>query len=81
MAKSVVVLSTLDTKGRETAFLKEQIEHDGCRAVLIDPDHPVRLEGEMAARAAGTDGHSEGRRGIRACDWDHVRQADIGTPD
>ena len=27
MAKSVVVLSTLDTKGKETAFLKEQIEH------------------------------------------------------
>jgi uncharacterized protein (UPF0261 family) len=36
MTKSVVVLSTLDTKGRETAFLKEQIERDGCRAVLVD---------------------------------------------
>ena len=36
MAKSVVVLSTLDTKGRETAFLKEQIEAAGCKAVLAD---------------------------------------------
>jgi uncharacterized protein (UPF0261 family) len=36
MSKSVVVLSTLDTKGRETAFLKEQIEQAGCTAVLAD---------------------------------------------
>jgi uncharacterized protein (UPF0261 family) len=36
MTKSVVVLSTLDTKGRETAFLKEQIEKSGCKAVLAD---------------------------------------------
>jgi uncharacterized protein (UPF0261 family) len=36
MAKSVVVLSTLDTKGKETAFLKEQIEAAGCTAVLAD---------------------------------------------
>ncbi len=36
MSKSVVVLSTLDTKGRETAFLREQIEHNGCQAVLVD---------------------------------------------
>jgi uncharacterized protein (UPF0261 family) len=36
MSKSVVVLSTLDTKGKETAFLKEQIERAGCTAVLAD---------------------------------------------
>jgi uncharacterized protein (UPF0261 family) len=36
MAKSVVVLSTLDTKGKETAFLKQQIEKCGCQAVLAD---------------------------------------------
>jgi uncharacterized protein (UPF0261 family) len=36
MTKSVVVLSTLDTKGKETAFLKEQIERHSCKAVLAD---------------------------------------------
>lgn len=36
MAKSVVVLSTLDTKGKETAFLKQQIEAAGAKAVLVD---------------------------------------------
>ncbi len=60
MAKSVVVLSTLDTKGRETAFLKEQIEHDGCRAVLIDigvvgsPTIPADVTREQLAEAGGT---------------------------
>ncbi|MCC6492085.1 MAG: Tm-1-like ATP-binding domain-containing protein [Pirellulales bacterium] len=60
MAKSVVVLSTLDTKGRETAFLKEQIEKAGCRAVLADmgvlgaPTIPADLTREQLAEAGGT---------------------------
>jgi uncharacterized protein (UPF0261 family) len=60
MAKSVVVLSTLDTKGRETAFLKEQIERHGCKAVLADmgvvgkPTIAADLTREQIAEAGGT---------------------------
>ncbi len=60
MAKSVVVLSTLDTKGRETAFLKEQIERDGCQAVLVDmgvvgkPTIKADVTREQIATAGGT---------------------------
>jgi uncharacterized protein (UPF0261 family) len=60
MAKSVVVLSTLDTKGKETAFLKEQIERNGCQAVLADmgvvgkPTIPADLTREEIAKAGGT---------------------------
>ena len=60
MTKSPVVLSTLDTKGRETAFLKEQIEHDGCRAILCDigvvgtPTIKADVTREQLAEAGGT---------------------------
>ena len=60
MTKSVVVLSTLDTKGRETAFLKEQIERSGCQAVLVDmgvvgkPTIKADVTREQLAAAGGT---------------------------
>jgi uncharacterized protein (UPF0261 family) len=60
MPKSVVVLSTLDTKGRETAFLKEQIERSGCKAVLADmgvvgkATIPADISREQIAEAGGT---------------------------
>lgn len=60
MAKSVVVLSTLDTKGKETAFLKEQIGRDGCQAVLLDmgvlgkPTIKADVTREQVAEAGGT---------------------------
>jgi uncharacterized protein (UPF0261 family) len=59
MAKSVVVLSTLDTKGRETAFLKEQIEKHGCKALLADmgvvgaPTIQADITREQIAEAGG----------------------------
>ena len=34
--KTVVILSTLDTKGRETAYLRDQVESLGGRALLFD---------------------------------------------
>ena len=59
MAKTVAVLSTLDTKGQETAYLRDQIEALGGRALLIDigvigtPDVKADvLRGEVA-RAGG----------------------------
>jgi uncharacterized protein (UPF0261 family) len=36
MKKIIAVLSTLDTKGRESAYLREQIEALGARALLVD---------------------------------------------
>lgn len=59
--KSIVVLGTLDTKGEQLAFVKEQIETLGCRAVLIDTSTRDGSTGitpdiscEDVARAAGT---------------------------
>jgi uncharacterized protein (UPF0261 family) len=60
MPKSVVVLSTLDTKGRETAFLREQIERTGCRAILVDmgvvgqPTIAAEVTREQVAVAGGS---------------------------
>ena len=34
--KTVAILSTLDTKGRETAYLRDQIEKLGAKALLFD---------------------------------------------
>jgi uncharacterized protein (UPF0261 family) len=36
MGKTVVIVSTLDTKGEETKYLKEQIEKRGCQALIMD---------------------------------------------
>lgn len=34
--KNIVVLATLDTKGREAQYLREQIEKSGCDALVMD---------------------------------------------
>jgi uncharacterized protein (UPF0261 family) len=58
--KSVAVLATLDTKGREVAFLREQIERQDCRAVLFDmgvvgaPGIPAEVTRQAIAAAGGT---------------------------
>jgi uncharacterized protein (UPF0261 family) len=59
MTKAVVVLSTLDTKGRETAFLRDEIAHYGCQPVLVDigvvgqPTIPAEVTREQIAEAGG----------------------------
>jgi uncharacterized protein (UPF0261 family) len=59
MSKSVIVLSTLDTKGRETAFLRDEIARDGCTPVLVDigvvgePTIPADVNREQIAAAGG----------------------------
>ena len=35
--KSIVVLATLDTKGHEAQFLREQIEKSGDKALVVLP--------------------------------------------
>jgi len=45
--KTIVVLATLDTKGRETQYLREYIDGLGHRALVID----TSVTGALAARA------------------------------
>jgi uncharacterized protein (UPF0261 family) len=57
--KSIVVLSTLDTKGRESQFLREQIEGFGDKAILVDagvvgcPTATADVSREAVAEAGG----------------------------
>lgn len=58
--KTIVVLATLDTKGREAQFLREQIEKLGDRALLIDtgvvgaPAAQADITRQQVAEAGGT---------------------------
>jgi uncharacterized protein (UPF0261 family) len=58
--KTIAVLATLDTKGREAQFLREQIETLGDSALLIDtgvigtPATHADITREQVARAGGT---------------------------
>ena len=47
MAKTIALLATLDTKGREVAYIRDLIEARGHRALVID----AGLIGEPATRA------------------------------
>ncbi len=57
--KVIAILATLDTKGQETAFLKERVEALGARALLIDigvvgePGTAADLSREEVARSGG----------------------------
>ncbi|HHT46709.1 MAG TPA: UPF0261 family protein [Firmicutes bacterium] len=61
MDKTIVILSTLDTKGEETKYLREQIEKQGCRVLVIDigtrgtPSIPADITREEVLAAAGKD--------------------------
>ena len=58
--KTILVVATLDTKGTEVAFAKEQIENLGARALLIDagilgsPMIKADISREEVAAAAGS---------------------------
>ena len=60
MRKSVVLVGTLDTKGDQLVYLKEQIERHGQRVVVIDmgvlgePALPPTVDKHQVAAAAGT---------------------------
>ena len=59
-AKTIVVLATLDTKGREAQYLREQIEVLGSRALVMDsgvvgrPACRADITREEVAAAGGT---------------------------
>ncbi len=58
---TVVLLGTLDTKGAEYAYLREQMERNsGCEVIMVDagvlaePQTPADISRHEVARAAGT---------------------------
>ncbi len=58
---TVALLGTLDSKGKEYAFLRDQIEKSGCATIVInagvfsDPDYRVDYGRADVATAAGAD--------------------------
>jgi uncharacterized protein (UPF0261 family) len=60
MAKTIAILATLDTKGEEAGFLREQLAKLGSRALLVDlgvmgePAVRAGVSREEVARAGGT---------------------------
>lgn len=60
MTKTLAVLATLDTKGAEASFLREQIERLGSRALVVDmgvlgtPGASADVTREEVAAAGGT---------------------------
>ena len=61
MAKSIAIVSTLDTKGTETSFLKELIEQRGHKTILVDtgmggePTITADVSADEVAKAGGGD--------------------------
>lgn len=59
MTRTVAVLATLDTKGREAAFVKQTLEDRGLRPLVVDlglvgpPETTPDVSREEVARAAG----------------------------
>jgi uncharacterized protein (UPF0261 family) len=58
--KTIVVLATLDTKGREAQYLREQVEKQGDRALIVDvgvvgqPATVADITRQQVAEAGGT---------------------------
>ena len=58
--RTIIVLATLDTKGRETRYIKERIEEYGDRAIIIDsgvvgtPSAAADITREEVAKEGGT---------------------------
>lgn len=61
MAKTIVIIGTLDTKGEEVKYVKQQIEGRGHKTVVIDtsllgePAFPPDISHEELAEAVGAD--------------------------
>ena len=61
MTKTVVIVGALDTKGKEFAFIKELIEKEGLKTLVVDfgvmgtPDFAPEISREEVARQGGGD--------------------------
>ncbi|MDZ7694000.1 MAG: Tm-1-like ATP-binding domain-containing protein [Balneolaceae bacterium] len=60
MAETVLLIGTFDTKGEEFAFVRDQIEANGCSTLLMDigvledPDITSDIPAEEVAKAGGS---------------------------
>lgn len=67
MARTIALIATLDTKGEEAQYVREQMEARGARVVLIDPGIlgratvPAEISRDDVARAAGLPSSAEVR--------------------
>ena len=75
--KRIVVLATLDTKGREAQFLREQIEKSGDKAIVID----TGVTGSPAAKADITRGQVAAAGGAPLNNYCRIPIAKSGHPD
>ena len=63
MAKNIVIIGSLDSKGLETAYLKKQIEAKGAHTILVDigiggePTITPDISSDEIAKAGGGDIH------------------------
>lgn len=61
MTKTVVIVGALDTKGKEFSFVKERIEKEGLKTIVVDfgvmgePDFPPDIPRSEVARQGGSD--------------------------
>jgi uncharacterized protein (UPF0261 family) len=61
MAKTVVIVGTLDTKGEEFAFIRELIEREGLNTLVVDygvmgkPTFKPDIQSDKVAAAGGSD--------------------------
>ncbi|RPI83185.1 MAG: UPF0261 family protein [Chloroflexi bacterium] len=61
MTKTVVLVGALDTKGKEFSFVKERIEKEGLKTIVVDfgvmgePDFPPDIPRSEVARQGGSD--------------------------
>ena len=87
MAKTVVIIGTLDTKGTEFAFIKDLIEKEGLKTLVVDfgvmgepafkPDIP---RDEVAGAGGGNLAAFSFRRAQRRGHEDHGGRAGRGCP-
>jgi len=60
-SKTIVIIGTLDTKGKEVKYVKDYIENRGHRTLVVDagvlgePAFEPDVSREMVAQAGGSD--------------------------
>lgn len=69
---TILVLATLDTKGREAIFLKERIKERGCGSILMDigtydSDYEAEITNSEVSRASGYELHEIRKKGRPFC--------------
>ena len=61
MTKSIFIISTLDTKGKETFYLKDRLQSLGCAALIMDLSMgtPAKDQGDITPEEIAREGGSD----------------------